>query len=77
MKINIIFFGQLSEITGTKNISLEDMADTKALNLLLHSTYPLLKDQPYRIAVNNQLVSEDVLFDEDCTVALLPPFSGG
>ena len=77
MKIDILLFGQLAEIAGTKNISLQDISDTKSLTLLLQETYPALIDQPYRIAVNNQLVSENIIFEKDCTVALLPPFSGG
>jgi sulfur-carrier protein len=76
MKINIIIFGQLAEITGS-TLSLENVMDTNTLVKELHSLYPLLSDSKYVIAVNNKMVNENTILTENSTVALLPPFSGG
>ena len=76
MPINIIIFGQLTDITGS-SLSLENVIDTNTLVKQLHTLYPRLVDTKYAIAVNKIVVNENTVLNEDCTVALLPPFSGG
>ena len=77
MKINILFFGQLTDITGTDSIEVKDLKDTNELMLFLNNSYPALEHSKYVLAVNTDVVSENTLLTSDCTVALLPPFSGG
>ena len=77
MNVDILLFGQLAEIIGTKSIRLTEITGTKQLADQVHKTYPALSRHLYRIAINHILVSGDIDFEEDCTVALLPPFSGG
>ena len=77
MKLKVILFGQLSEITGTSNILLERITDIKGLREALHKQYPSLATMKYIIAVDNKVIDGDMLLDEKNTVALLPPFSGG
>ena len=76
MRINIIIFGQLADITGS-TLSLENVTDTNTLVKELHSLYPVLSDSKYVIAVNNKMVNENTILNANSTVALLPPFSGG
>jgi len=76
MRINIIIFGQLADITGS-TLSLENVTDTNTLVKELHSLYPVLSDSKYVIAVNNKMVNENTILTANSTVALLPPFSGG
>ncbi|MEO6230029.1 MAG: MoaD/ThiS family protein [Ferruginibacter sp.] len=77
MKVNILFFGQLTDVTGTTNLVLEDINDTSMLIQQLHTTYPDLLTKKYVIAVNATVAEENTLLTDNCTVALLPPFSGG
>lgn len=77
MKINILLFGQLTEITGTDSIEMENIADTNNLVEALHISYPALILSKYLIAVNKKVIAENTLLSDNCTVALLPPFSGG
>ncbi len=77
MKLKVILFGQLSEITGTSNILLERITDIKGLREALHKQYPSLATMKYIIAVDKKVIDGDMLLDEKNTVALLPPFSGG
>mgnify|MGYP006350939347 FL=1 len=77
MKLKVILFGQLSEITGTSNILLERITDIKGLREALHKQYPSLATMKYIIAVDKKVIGGDMLLDEKNTVALLPPFSGG
>ena len=77
MKINILLFGQLVDITGTDTIMLENMIDSDALVNSLHQTYPALSHSKYLVAVDKTIIETNTLLTDNCTVALLPPFSGG
>jgi molybdopterin converting factor small subunit len=77
MKLKVILFGQLSEITGTSNLLLESITDIKGLLEALHKQYPPLATMKYIIAVDKKVIDGNMLLDEKNTVALLPPFSGG
>lgn len=77
MKINVMLFGQIAEITGSSTIVLNDIADTNKLIQKLHSLYPALANTKYVIAVDRQMINENILLHNNNAVALLPPFSGG
>lgn len=76
MQVNIIIFGQLAEILGD-NLVLKDIADTNSLAVKLNEMHPGLNDKNYVMAVDKKLVTENISLSNNCTVALLPPFSGG
>ncbi|TAL49285.1 MAG: MoaD/ThiS family protein [Chitinophagaceae bacterium] len=76
MQVNIILFGQLTEIAGNA-VSVDNVADTDSLVRILHKRYPALADTKYVIAVNKQVVNRNIPLNNNSTVALLPPFSGG
>lgn len=76
MQINIIIFGQVSDLLG-KNLVLHNVADTNSLTVFLNEKYPELINLKYAMAVNKKLVTENILLTNNSTVALLPPFSGG
>ena len=76
MKINILIFGQLRDLLG-ENFVLNNIADTNSLTEILNEKYPELVDSKYAMAVNKKLVTENIILTDNCTVALLPPFSGG
>lgn len=77
MQINILFFGQLTDITGAGAILLDDISDTVALTKVLHDKFPALATSKYAMAVEKKIITENILLINNCTVALLPPFSGG
>ena len=77
MKVNIILFGQLTEITGADTVTLEGVVDTDSLVETLHGNYPALINSKYVMAVDKKVISKNTLLTHNCTVALLPPFSGG
>lgn len=75
--MNIILFGQLTELTGNDSIRLTGIADTNGLVKELNRKYPAMMTAEYVIAVDKQIVSENTILTDNSTVALLPPFSGG
>jgi molybdopterin synthase sulfur carrier subunit len=77
MKVNVMLFGPLTDITRSDNLVLEDVADTDGLMATLHKAYPGLADSKYLIAVDKKIISVNTLLKDDSTIALLPPFSGG
>ena len=77
MKITILFFGALADVTGAGQIEFQYSEDTEQLNEQLIIKYPLLKNKNYRIAVNKVLINETQLLNGGDTIALLPPFAGG
>jgi molybdopterin synthase sulfur carrier subunit len=77
MNVNLIIFGQLTDIVGSDSLALEGISDTDGLVKELNKQYPALTDMRYVIAVNKQTVTGNVSLKEGATIALLPPFSGG
>jgi len=76
MAVNIIIFGQLTDITGS-SLSLDNITDTDKLVRELNKLYPALADKKYVVAVDKQVVTTNTVLTNNNTVALLPPFSGG
>jgi molybdopterin converting factor small subunit len=75
--VEIIVFGQLTEITGHEKISINSIADTNTLVKELHHKFPELMNTRYVIAVDKKIVLRNTSLSDKNTVALLPPFSGG
>ena len=77
MAITVLFFGQLVEITGQRQLTIPEAAGTAELKEKLSALYPALQDMVVNIAVNTVIVNEDTALEPGSTVAMLPPFSGG
>jgi molybdopterin synthase sulfur carrier subunit len=77
MKIELLFFGQLTDITGTTVVMLDHMSDTDTLKHHDFEMYPSLQQAKLLIAVNNKLVTENEVIPEGAKIAFMPPYSGG
>lgn len=77
MIVNVLAFGQIADITGEDSLNFSDVADTNTLMNLLGNKYSALRGMEYSIAVNKKIVRENTILQNEDTVALLPPFSGG
>ncbi|MFT3911768.1 MAG: MoaD/ThiS family protein [Ferruginibacter sp.] len=77
MKVNIEFFGQLTDITKTKSFEIASITDTESLLQKLYETFPGLQSSEFVIAVNNDLIKNNTVLEEGTVVALMPPYSGG
>ncbi len=76
MQIKIIIFGQLCEVLG-ETLVMDNIVDTENLQQALHKKFPELAKYKYVMAVNKKQVTTNTALTNNCTVALLPPFSGG
>jgi len=76
-QMNIMVFGQLEDITGAAIISIDQVTDTEQLLNVLFIRFPQLKEKKMLIAVDQKIIYENTVINNQSTVALLPPFSGG
>jgi molybdopterin converting factor small subunit len=77
MNINVLFFGQLAEITGKNELQYEGIQDTEQLISRLLENYPALRNIRFACAVDQKIVNNNTTLSDKSIVALLPPFSGG
>ncbi len=75
--MKILFFAAIAEYAGTNSITLEPVRNTDELRSVLKGKYPKLETFSYAMAVNKQVILENIPLEESDEVALLPPFSGG
>lgn len=77
MKINLLFFGQAADITGKAVWNFSGVNNTLELNEKLIENFPALQTIKYSIAVNKKIIRGKTELNNEDTVAILPPFSGG
>ena len=76
-EINILAFGQIADITSKRDWKIPDVKNTDEIRRKLEVEFPKLRSMNYMIAVDKKIISENVQLEDNSTVALLPPFSGG
>lgn len=76
MPVTVLFFGQLMEIAGRRELAME-ASSTAELKKTLLGLYPTLSNLMINIAVDTVIITDDVALKPGQVVALLPPFSGG
>jgi len=77
MTTNLLFFGQLTTIIGSNNMTIEDIKDTESILLYLVERFPEIRNAKYVIALNNEVIQNNTVLKEGDNLAFLPPFSGG
>lgn len=75
--VNILTFGAITDITGNRSFVMEEIDSTEKLVQVLEEKYPLLKTIQYAIAVDKEVIQQHTQLENEATVAILPPFSGG
>jgi sulfur-carrier protein len=76
-KIKVIAFGKLAEIIGSQEMHFEKVATVEEFREVMNSKFPELKKMSYQVALNHEIVHENDVLENNDTIALLPPFSGG
>lgn len=75
--ITVKSFGKIQEIITEDvvvNFEGETIQDLK--NYLVQS-YPKLADVYFNVAMNKNIVNDDMIVENQSEIALLPPYSGG
>jgi sulfur-carrier protein len=76
LKIKILFFGQIADITGMQEMTFQ-AEDTDTLLKSLQTKFPELSSMQFSVAVNKNIINDNTILANNDTVAILPPFSGG
>lgn len=77
MNIEVLFFGQLTDITGCTSLTMENPVAVDELKKQVLIRYPGLTQSKFVIAVNNTISKEDEMIADNSKIAFMPPFSGG
>lgn len=81
MKIRLLFFAVLRDITGTdvREVALAEGATPRQVWQTLRETYPKLADytQPPMVAVNEEYAESDSVLSDGDELAFIPPVAGG
>jgi molybdopterin synthase sulfur carrier subunit len=77
MEIDVVFFGVLTEVTGTPRKHYRGIKSFDDLRHRIEDDFPNIIHYNFRIAVNNEISDENPDLNENDTVAYLPPFAGG
>ena len=77
IEVEVIVFGQLVDVIKASTFKLYGVSDTEKLVKELNTKFPTLSTMTYAISVDKKITTENTVLKNKCTVALLPPFSGG
>jgi molybdopterin synthase sulfur carrier subunit len=75
--LHIQLFGRLGRLLECQELVQPHVATVDDLRKALLESYPLLRDQPFVIAVNQEVSRENCHIPIGAEIALLPPYSGG
>jgi len=77
MEINVLFFGVLAELTKTRFKQYHDITSFNDLRFRIQDEFPEIVHYSYRIALNNELITNDPVLKSGDEIAFMPPFAGG
>ena len=85
MRIKVLFFAKLREVFGVGSEDLDISSDECRVSSVLAQlrdrgdvwANELGDDKSYRVAINQEMTSDDLLLKEGDEVALFPPVTGG
>ncbi len=81
MRIRVLFFSQLKDLTGTGELALELPAKTNMTGLLtqLYSRYPSLEkwDNQLLLGAGVEFVDRNYILQPNDEIAIMPPVQGG
>ncbi len=77
MQVEVMLFGQLTDITGQEKIIISNVSDTNELVRALEEQCPAMTGIKYVIAADKKVINANTVINEKTALALLPPFSGG
>lgn len=75
--IQIHLYGELTDIVGTDKIEMSSCNSLMKCIDNLKVDYPDLNKKVYRIALNNEIIEEEIELKDGDIIALMPPFAGG
>jgi molybdopterin synthase sulfur carrier subunit len=77
MEVKVLFFGVLTEVTGTNCKHYKEVKSIADLKFRIEDDFPEIAHYDFRISLNNEIINNDPSLSNGDEVALMPPFAGG
>ena len=78
MKVRLLYFGRVREITGCPSGEMENVRTLDELRERIFTSHPELKGTIFSMSVNRKMASgATTSLNDNDEVAILPPFAGG
>jgi sulfur-carrier protein len=77
MQVNVLFFGVLTQVTGTDCRVYRDVRTTDELLIIIRDDYPEVVHYNFRISLNSSIINGSAALKDGDEVVLIPPFTGG
>jgi len=77
MEVKVLFFGVLTEVTGTGIKHYLDVKSIEDLKLRIQDDFPEIANYNFRISLNNEIINNDRELKNGDEIAMMPPFAGG
>ncbi len=77
MKVKILIFGELKKFFSKDEFTLENVKNINQLKKFFFEKYEGFENINFKIAVNEEIILENVNFKNGDEIAFLPIFSGG
>jgi hypothetical protein len=74
MQVTVIAFGQMTEVLGKRSLTLHNIPNTDQLKLQLQRLYPALNKINYFLAIDQEIISGNVVLRNNNLIALLPHY---
>lgn len=72
-----MFFGVLTEVTGTLVKHYEEVKSLGDLRLMIEDEFPEVAHYNFIVSVNREIINTDKELNDSDEIALMPPFAGG
>ena len=72
MKVKVLFFGVLKDVTGTSFIQYNEVRDLSDLKHRIFDDFPQVVHYDYRILINNENINSNSDLKNDDEVAMYP-----
>jgi molybdopterin synthase sulfur carrier subunit len=75
--MKVLFFGRLKESIGLDQVEVQGVKSVNELKRYLNENFPVLREEIFAIAVNYEIINDDIFLKEEDEIALIPPIAGG
>jgi sulfur-carrier protein len=77
MQVKVMFFGVLTDVTGTDCRHYGEVKSVNDLKLRISDDFPEVEHYNYRISLNGEILNSNSDLNDGDEIGFLPPFAGG
>lgn len=77
MKIKVLYFGVLAEVTKTGYKFYDEINSYADLRSRIGIDFPELENYNFRVSLNQEIINDEPVLKNGDEIAFMPPFAGG